>query len=507
MGLSNSCLPVKLCSIHSSRRRNSIIRSKLEYEELVRNNAIDINRALEDELLLLPGLTRQLARNIVQYRQANNGFKQMNELLQIDGITPRLFKRICREMTLTTLSKSNNEKQLLDLNLASYTELCLIPGLTPKLATKIINHRHRKGMFHSIDELLKIKDIDYILLSTVRCYLTIKHQQTSIPKNQHDSTSNITDTLSRASFLLDTLPPEIQTILTSSTLQRSSSVLYTDDKNKQKILRFASWNLQQLTIDKAQNPGVKEVICRIILLNKFSIIGIQEIESEESLESIINELNHPTIPSIKNLSNYFQGKWRYTISDVTGQKLQGCEHLGFLYDESIGIELKQTSSLQFQAYFTRSPYITIFRIYDQIELVFVNIHLKSNKSDDDNNEQTKDEAKALSVLAQAMKDTFKQKYKVIFGSFNIIPTATDFQALIQCNYSSFITENTDVSLKTPQGTVCIDNIWLSTEAKALNTGNSGVIHDNLTSLWIPTGWSWGGLVSDHCPVWIEFNLS
>jgi exonuclease III len=38
-------------------------------------------------------------------------------------------------------------------------------------------------------------------------------------------------------------------------------------------------------------------------------------------------------------------------------------------------------------------------------------------------------------------------------------------------------------------------------------GNSGVIRDNLTSLWIPAGWTWGGLVSDHCPIWIEFDLS
>lgn len=64
----------------------------------------------------------------------------------------------------------------------------------------------------------------------------------------------------------------------------------------------------------------------------------------------------------------------------------------------------------------------------------------------------------------------EQKYKVIFGNFNIIPTASDFHALIQCNYSSIITENTDISLKTPQGTACVDNIWLSTEAKALSTG-------------------------------------
>ena len=119
------------------------------------------------------------------------------------------------------------------------------------------------------------------------------------------------------------------------------------------------------------------------------------------------------------------------------------------------------------------------------------MHLKAKKSDEDKNEQTKDEAKALSVLARAMKDTIsksqiftlvdisicllnisEQKHKIILGSFNIIPTASDFEALIACSYSPVITESTDISLKNLEGTSCVDNIWLSTEAKALYTGKN-----------------------------------
>ena len=88
-----------------------------------------------------------------------------------------------------------------------------------------------------------------------------------------------------------------------------------------------------------------------------------------------------------------------------------------------------------------------------------------------------------------------------------------------------IQQNTDICSKTPEGSTCIDNIWLSPEAKTLSagrisfsfpslriifcqfSGNAGVIRDNLSSMWIPSGWTWGGLVSDHCPVWIEFDLS
>lgn len=33
-------------------------------------------------------------------------------------------------------------------------------------------------------------------------------------------------------------------------------------------LRLASWNLTSMTIDKAENPGVREVVCRTILENK-----------------------------------------------------------------------------------------------------------------------------------------------------------------------------------------------------------------------------------------------
>ncbi|CAF5016244.1 unnamed protein product, partial [Rotaria socialis] len=84
---------------------------------------------------------------------------------------------------------------------------------------------------------------------------------------------------------------------------------------------------------------------------------------------------------------------------------RGNEYLGFIYDESIGIELKKASLLPFKNYFTRSPYIVIFRIYDKYEFVFVNLHLKARRFDEIENEKTKDEASSISILAEAMDDT------------------------------------------------------------------------------------------------------
>ena len=69
------------------------------------------------------------------------------------------------------------------------------------------------------------------------------------------------------------------------------------------------------------------------------------------------------------------------------------------------LNLKKSSLLPFKSYFTRSPYIVIFRIYDKYEFVFVNIHLKARRLDENENERTKDEALSLSILAEAMSDT------------------------------------------------------------------------------------------------------
>jgi hypothetical protein len=53
--------------------------------------------------------------------------------------------------------------------------------------------------------------------------------------------------------------------------------------------------------------------------------------------------------------------------------------------------------------------IALFRIYKKYELRFVNIHLKSDK----------DQAKALSTLAQTIKNTIGKVERRTFDLFNI----------------------------------------------------------------------------------------
>ena len=287
MGRTSSCLPTKFDSKTHHRRffhKKKIEQSELNLPKTVNNkNKINLNHASEDEFLLLSGVTRLIAQNIIEYRRVNQQFKQIDELLLINGIHRDLFERIRSDVYMDNCSQTKPE--IANINRATYEQLCSIPHLNSTLAQRIIHQRERKGSFRFIEDLLKIKGIDYVILANIRSYITIDSHplpssisETSIfhptlntdypilnkNNNNNNDQHAVADTLSLASLLLETLPPELQNILLSSPPQRPSPVT----KDKQTCIHFASWNLQQLTNEKVQNPGVREVICRTIFENK-----------------------------------------------------------------------------------------------------------------------------------------------------------------------------------------------------------------------------------------------
>lgn len=61
---------------------------------------ISLNRSTADQLEELPGVGPALAARIVDYRNANGGFKKKEDLLNISGIGDKLFAGIKNEVTL-----------------------------------------------------------------------------------------------------------------------------------------------------------------------------------------------------------------------------------------------------------------------------------------------------------------------------------------------------------------------------------------------------------------------
>lgn len=63
-------------------------------QEVLVEKSIDINRAGQDELDRLPGIGPVLAGRIIQYREENGGFSDIEELKSVDGIGDKTFEKV-----------------------------------------------------------------------------------------------------------------------------------------------------------------------------------------------------------------------------------------------------------------------------------------------------------------------------------------------------------------------------------------------------------------------------
>lgn len=61
---------------------------------------ININNATINEINKLSGIGDVLARRIIEYREKNKGFKNINELKKIKGITAKKFEKIRKHITI-----------------------------------------------------------------------------------------------------------------------------------------------------------------------------------------------------------------------------------------------------------------------------------------------------------------------------------------------------------------------------------------------------------------------
>ena len=67
--------------------------SRVEKPVLV-EKSININTAGEKELDQLPGIGPALAQRIVTYREENNGFLDLEELMYVEGIGEKIFSKL-----------------------------------------------------------------------------------------------------------------------------------------------------------------------------------------------------------------------------------------------------------------------------------------------------------------------------------------------------------------------------------------------------------------------------
>lgn len=152
--------------------------------------SIDLNQADSATLQQLTGIGPHLAARIVNHREKNGPFSQMEDLKQVHGIGPATLERLRVVATVVSdkprsAGDSNTTanvemyvpkptpSKVVDLNRATREDLMTLPGIGPALAERILQNRQVKGPFQSVEDLMRIRGIKEKTLQKLRPFLMV----------------------------------------------------------------------------------------------------------------------------------------------------------------------------------------------------------------------------------------------------------------------------------------------------------------------------------------------
>ncbi|XP_004607013.1 endonuclease/exonuclease/phosphatase family domain-containing protein 1 [Sorex araneus] len=492
---------------------------------LVNQERLNINTATEEELMTLPGVTRAVARSIVEYREYIGGFKKVEDLALVSGVGATKLEQIKLEICVSSkvssaqhspsslppppLATSAPLTPRVNINTATPAQLMSVRGVTEKVAASIVDCRREHGPFRSVEDLARLGGISSALLDRIR------HQvfaERSRPPSTHTN-GGLTFTakphpsptsLSLQSEDLD-LPPGGPTQIIST---RPTVEAFAGTRDGRPVLRAATWNLQGCSLEKASNPGVREVVCMTLLENSIKLLAVQELLDREALEKFCAELNQPILPNIRKWRGP-RGSWRAVVAETPSCQLQkggAFSFSGFLWDAAAGVELRD-AALQGSNGHVGGPCLARFKVGSH-DVTLVNLHLPAPApAGSDHPGGSHGDSARLASVAQALQETLKgEKDVIVLGDFGQGPDSSDHDILRKEKCQPLVPAHTftNISTKNPQGSRSLDNIWISKSLKKVFTGHWAVVREGLTNPWIPDSWAWGGVASEHCPVLAEF---
>ncbi|CAG9771272.1 unnamed protein product [Ceutorhynchus assimilis] len=488
---------------------------------------LNINTATEEDLMTLPGINREVAKNIVEHRKAIGRYRKVEDVALVPGIGAQKLQQIKPEICVNLRRnfnksvssrapsydslKSGDSKttsrstRLINVNKASVFELQTVPGITQEVAAAIVIQRLKKGQFKKINDLLKVKHLNRVSLENIARYLTLEDEDSvSEPSTPMPSIitngftpAQLTNGHSHRPSLKSHLPNglaassaiDIFELLSTYSPRPIVNELFKYSRNGEAAARICSWNLHEFTQDKASNLGVKEVICRTILENGISLLAVQDIREVLALKTICEELNTPTLRRIEEWK-YNSQSWNFCMLDVHDTKL------GFIYDSggASNIELISLMESPEDTHKDCDALIAHF-LLGELNLQIVNLSLKEGADVKFLNEKITDLISEEELVMLCIDDSnchrFDESSLSLGGLTPIFPkdTNTCHPALKQDNSSH------------------ISNILISVPLNKNMTGLKSIITKGTTHLAIPNGWSWGGPVAPNCPIWAELFLT
>jgi competence protein ComEA len=167
---------------------------------------IDLNHADRAQLLQLPGVGGRTAERIEEYRLSHNGFHNVEELRQVNGVGPATLERLrplidadaedvledgmgaaapkdappknvkpTARKAANGTKKGDALKEPIDINHATATELQRLPGVGPAMSSRILLVREQRP-FRSVDELRRVPGIGAKTLEKLRPFVKVDEE-------------------------------------------------------------------------------------------------------------------------------------------------------------------------------------------------------------------------------------------------------------------------------------------------------------------------------------------
>jgi len=137
----------------------SVVKKTFKYPE---GTLVNVNLADTNELKKIPGIGSGIARTIVNYRNRLGGFCSLEQLEEIDYITPEMLKWF--KLEEISLRKLN-------INQAGLDKLRAHPYLNFYQAKVILEHRRKKGKITSLSQLALYEEFTEKDLKRLSAYI------------------------------------------------------------------------------------------------------------------------------------------------------------------------------------------------------------------------------------------------------------------------------------------------------------------------------------------------
>ena len=164
-----------------SKRDSAWIYSAAEVSssfENINTKKTDINKVDLDTLMQVKGVGRQIAHDIVNYRDKVGKISSMYELKSIPAVNDDVYEILCAQFTVTGSSGYYNRNESygvakVNLNNAQINQLLAVEGVTQELAENIILYRKNNGDFTSVSELLDVEGMSITLYNSISDKFTV----------------------------------------------------------------------------------------------------------------------------------------------------------------------------------------------------------------------------------------------------------------------------------------------------------------------------------------------